>query len=173
MTSILIKNGRVIDPKNKIDKVLDILVADGVIKKIAKKITEASSETIDATGLLVTPGLVDLQVHLREPGREDKETIETGSRAALSGGITSVVAMPNLTPVADNQSVIEFIVKRARELNFINIFPAGAITKNQGGDSLAEIWEMKNSGAVAITDDGADVEDPGVLLKAMYYAKTH
>ena len=130
-----------------------------------------ADEVIDAKGLLVTPGLIDLQVHFREPGREDKETLETGSRKAIAGGITSVVTMPNLTPVADNQTVIEFIVSRAKALNLINIFPTGAITKGQEGKRLSEMWEMKNSGAIAVTEDGYDVQDEGLLLRAMRYAK--
>ena len=90
-----------------------------------------AEKTIDATGLVITPGLIDMQVHLREPGREDRETIETGSRAALAGGVTSIVCMPNVTPIADNQTVIEFILKRSRELDLVNVYPTGAITKDQ------------------------------------------
>lgn len=173
MSNLLIQNGHVIDPANGINGVRDVLVIDGKIAQVAKKITpKARVKKIDATGLVVTPGLIDMQVHLREPGREDKETLETGSWAALAGGVTSVVAMPNLAPVADNQTVIEFIVKRTRELNLINIYPTGAITKRQEGAMLAEINEMKRSGAIAITDDGADVQDAGILKRAMEYAKT-
>jgi dihydroorotase len=172
MTSLLIKNGHVIDPANKIDGVFDVLVKDGKIAKVDKKISDKADETIDASGLTVTPGLIDLQVHLREPGREDKETLETGSKAALAGGITSVVAMPNSTPAADNQTVIEFVVKRARELDLINIYPSGAITKAREGNRLAEINEMKNSGAIAVTDDGSDIQDENVLRLALQYAKT-
>src|SRR6202044_39003 len=108
----------------------------------------------------------------REPGREDIETLETGSRAALAGGITTVVTMPNTAPVADNQTVIEFVLKRAKELDLINIFPAGSITKNEEGAMLAEMRELKNAGAIAVSDDGVDVENPGVLLNAMEYAAT-
>ena len=173
MSEILIKNGRVVDPKNNRDEIADILVADGVIKEIAVGIKNSAAEVIDATGLVVAPGLIDLQVHLREPGREDRETIETGSRAAIKGGVTSVVAMPNSTPTADNQSVIEFVIKRAREVGLINVYPTGAITKDQEGSLLAEMWELKNSGAVAVTDDGVDVQNAGMLRNAMEYAKTH
>lgn len=172
MTTLLIQNGHVIDPANKIDEPCDIFVRNGRIEKIAKTISDKADEVIDAKGLIVTPGLIDLQVHLREPGREDRETIETGSRAALAGGVTSVVAMPNTSPVADNQSVIEFIINRARALDLINVYPAGAITRDQSGGMLAEINELKNAGAIAITDDGVDVQDEGLLRRAMEYAKT-
>lgn len=170
--TLLIKNGHLVDPANDIDEPRDILVVDGKVAKVEANIDETADRVIDASGLKVTPGLIDLQVHLREPGREDKETIETGSKAALAGGVTSVVAMPNSTPAADNQTVIEFVIKRAKELDLINVYPAGAITKGQDGGALAEINEMKNSGAIAITDDGFDVQDEVILRRAMEYAKT-
>lgn len=170
--TLLIKGGHVVDPANDIDGVMDVLVCDGVIATIAKDITEAADETIDASGLTVTPGLIDLQVHFREPGREDRETIETGSRAALAGGVTSVVTMPNTTPAADNQSVIEFVINRARDLDLINVYPSGAVTKGQSGAQLAELKELQNSGAIAVTDDGVDIQDEGLLRKALDYAAT-
>lgn len=173
MHSILIKNGHVVDPANQRDGVMDVLIEDGVIKEVAADITAEAEQVIDATDLTVTPGLVDLQVHLREPGREDRETIETGSRAALKGGVSTVVAMPNTTPAADNQSVIEFILKRAREVGLINVLPTGTISKGQQGDTLAELWELKQSGAVAVTDDGFDVVNPHLLRRALEYAATH
>lgn len=173
MTTLLIKNGRVIDPASKFDAVADVLVTDGKVKKIVKDISENADKIIDASGLVVTPGLVDIHVHFREPGREDMETLETGSKAALAGGVTSVVTMPNTNPIADNQTVIEFILKRAKELDLINIYPAGAVTKNEEGAMLAEMRELKNSGAVSVSDDGVDVDDPGVLLNAMEYVRTH
>ena len=170
---ILIKNGRVIDPKNNFDEIADVFLENGKIAKIEKKILEKNADEIfDAKNFLVTPGLVDLHVHFREPGREDKETIETGARAALAGGVTSVATMPNTNPVADNQSVIEFILRRAKKLNLINIFPVGAITKNSDGKILSEIVETKNSGAIAISDDGRDVQNENLLLLAMKYART-
>lgn len=171
MKSLLIKNGRVIDPRNKLDKVADVLVKDGKVAAIGKNLGQVD-QTVDAKGLVVTPGLIDLQVHFREPGREDKETIETGSMAALAGGITSAVAMPNLAPVADNQTVIEFILNRSQKLDLINIYPTGAITKQQGGSILSEINELKNSGAIAVTDDGFDVQNEALLRRAMEYVKT-
>ena len=173
MSSLLIQNGYVVDPKNDIDGVMDVLIENGKIAEVAENIKNSADETIDASGLHVTPGLIDLQVHFREPGREDRETILTGSRAALKGGVTSAVAMPNVTPEADNQSVIEFVVNRAKDVGLINIFPTGAITQGQDGDRLSEMKELKNSGAVAVTDDGSDVQNPGILRNAMEYAKTH
>ncbi len=170
--SLLIKNGRVVDPKNNIDKKLDIFIEKWKISEIWKDLKVKAKKTIDATGLTITPGLIDMQVHLREPGREDRETIETGSWAALVGGVTSIVCMPNVTPVADNQTVIEFIQKRASELDLVNIYPTGAITKDQAGQKLAEINELKKSGAIAVTDDGADVQHEGVLKRAMQYCNT-
>lgn len=172
MKSLLIKNGRLIDPKNKLDKVVDIFVEGGTVSVVGKNLKVKADKTINATGLIVTPGLIDLHVHFREPGREDKETLETASMAALAGGITSAVAMPNVNPVADNQTVIEFIINRSRKLNLINIYPVGSITKGQDGSMLAEINELKNSGAVAISDDGLDVQNEGLLRRAMEYAKT-
>ena len=172
MSTLLIHGGHIIDPKNGLDGVMDILIRDGKIAQVGKGLKEKADKSVDAKGLIVTPGLVDMHVHFREPGREDKETLETGSRAALAGGVTSVVTMPNLSPVADNQTVIEFILKRARELDLINIYPAGSITKGEAGSVLAEINELKNSGAILITDDGLDVQHEGLLKRAMEYAKT-
>jgi dihydroorotase len=172
MSTLLIKNGRVIDPKNKLDEVLDIFVKDGKVAAVGKGINETAEKTIDASGLVVTPGLIDLQVHFREPGREDRETLETGSWAALSGGVTSAVAMPNVSPVADNQTVIEFIKSRARETALINIYPTGSITRGEAGEMLSEINEVRRYGAVAITDDGFDIQKEGLLRRAMEYAKT-
>ncbi len=170
---LLIKNGHVIDPANKIDETCDVYVEDGKIKKVGKNLSESADETIDAKGLVVAPGLIDIQVHFREPGREDKETIETGSKAALAGGVTSVVTMPNTAQTTESQNEIQYIINRSKSLDLINVFPAGAITKSLGGKGLAEIWEMKEAGAIAITDDGFDVQDEGLLLKAMKYARTH
>ena len=172
MPSLLIKGGRVVDPKNGIDAIRDVFVKSGKVAAVGENLSEKADKTIDAKGLVVTPGLIDIHVHFREPGMEDKETLETGSWAALAGGITSVVTMPNTNPVADNQSVIEFILKRAQELDLIHIYPSGSITKGEKGTMLSEINELKNSGAIAITDDGSDVQDEGVLKRAMEYAKT-
>ncbi len=172
MATLLIKNGHLIDPKNNVNSKRDLFINNGKVIEVGRNLKHKASKIIDAKGLIITPGLIDMQVHMREPGREDRETIETASKAAVAGGITSVVAMPNSTPVADNQTVIEFIIKRSRELNLINVYPSGSITKNQDGETLAEINEIKNSGAVAITDDGVDIQNEGVLKRALEYAKT-
>lgn len=169
----LIINGHVIDPANNIDSVMDILIKDGKIGSVGRNIKIKTENIIDADGMIVTPGLIDIHVHLREPGREDKETIETGLRSALAGGVTSVVSMPNTTPVTDSQSMVEFQIKRAKELNLANLYPAGAITKESQGKELSHIWEMKNSGIVALSDDGLDIQDEGILRKALEYAKTY
>ncbi|HIQ56598.1 TPA: dihydroorotase [Candidatus Gracilibacteria bacterium] len=174
MTSFVLTGGHVVDPKNNIDKKCDILVKNGVIIKISENIAvEIGVEEINVSGKYIFPGLIDLQVHLREPGREDKETIESGLKSALCGGITSVVSMPNTTPVTDSQAAVEFQISRAEKLNLGNLYPAGAITKGQKGKEISEMWEMKNSGIVATTDDGVDVQNEGILEKAMEYAKTH
>lgn len=170
METYLIKNGRVIDPANKLDKVTDILVKDGKIAEIKTGIKAAGAKVIDAKGKLVTPGLVDIHVHLREPGREDKETIETAMRAALKGGVTSLMSMPNTTPVTDNQTVVEYQLSRAKKLNLCHLYVSGTITR--GVDHISEIRELKLTGAVALTDDGYDVQNEGVYLHAMEWAKT-
>ncbi len=133
MTSMLIKNGRVVDPANKVDKVADILVENGKIAKVAPGISREADETIDAKGLVVTPGLIDMHVHLREPGREDKETIATASMAAAHGGFTTIVGMPNTTPDADNQTVIEFVMSKAGKEAIVNVLPVGSMTKKRQG----------------------------------------
>ncbi len=174
MSKILIQNGRIIDPANNLDTQTNILIENGKITKIGKTITKDSKTVvIDAKNKIVSPGFIDIHVHLREPGREDKETIHTASRSAAKGGITSVVAMPNTTPVADNQTVIEYVLSKARKESIINIFASGKITKGELGDTLAEIWELKKTGAIAVSDDGYDISDLGLYRKAMQYCKTH
>jgi dihydroorotase len=172
--TLLIKNGHVIDPAQNMDEKADILIEDGKIKKIGKNLAApAKTKTIDAKGKIVSPGFIDMHVHLREPGREDKETIHTASRAAAKGGITTVVGMPNTTPIADNQTVIEFILSKAKKESLVNIQACGAITKGEKGQEIAEIWEMKQSGAIAVSDDGFDIQNLNVYRKALQYCKTH
>ena len=169
--STLIKNWRVIDPANNRDEVCDILIEHWKISKIWKHLDALVENTIDASGLVVSPGFIDMQVHLREPGREDQETIETGCRAALAGWVTSIVCMPNVKPTADNQTVIEYIISKASKLDLARVYPTGAITKWLWGSELAEMNELKSSWAVAVTDDGLDVQDENILRRAMQYAK--
>lgn len=170
MNSYLIRNGRVIDPSQGHDAVVDLLIDNGTVAAMGKGICSKNATVIDANGMIVTPGLVDIHVHLREPGREDKETIETGLRSALAGGITSVVSMPNTTPEVDNQTVVEYQQSKAKKLNLARLFVCGKITKN--GQRMTEMWELKNTGAVAVSDDGSDVEDECLLLHAFEWAKT-
>ncbi|MCX5697121.1 MAG: dihydroorotase [Candidatus Omnitrophica bacterium] len=168
---ILIKHGRVIDPANKIDQVLDILVEDARISRVAKEIKVKADTVIEAKGKIVMPGLVDMHVHLREPGREDKETIETGTRASLKGGVTSLLAMPNTIPAidsADNVKLIKEIIKKTAQ---VNVFISGAITKGRLGRELTDIARLKAEGVVAITDDGVSVDDETLFSEALKEAK--
>ncbi len=168
--AILIQNGRVIDPSRGIDAVQDVLVKDGVIAAVGKNLAANGAKTVDAKGLVVSPGFIDLHVHLREPGFEYKETIATGSMAAAAGGFTAVCCMANTKPVNDNASVTRFILEKAAAVNGARVHPIGAITKGLKGEELAEIGEMKKAGVVALSDDGRCVMDARVLRHAMDYA---
>jgi dihydroorotase len=171
MSTILVKKGHVIDPTTKMNGRFDILIENGKITRIGKRLNIKAKKVFDASGLTVVPGLIDMHVHVREPGREDKETIETVSAAAAAGGFTTIMAMPNTRPVADDQTVIEYIKRKAAEVSQVTILPIGTITKSMDGEGLAEMSDMKKSGAVAISDDGVDVEDSLLLREAMKYAK--
>ena len=170
MSSILIKKGRLIDPANGVDAVKDILVKDGKVAEISDNIEENADKVIDATGLVVMPGLIDLHVHFRDPGYENKETIATGSRAAAMGGFTTVCAMPNTNPVTDNAIMIEYALSPKRDA-VVNVLPIGAITKGQKGEELADIGQMAAAGACAISEDGRSVDDPALMKNAMRYSK--
>src|SRR5689334_25304998 len=139
MASILIKNGRVIDPASGTDRVADVLIADGKVAQVAPNLSASGAETYDAGGMIVAPGFIDMHVHLREPGFEHAENIESGSRAAAAGGFTSVCCMPNTKPVNDSATVTSYIVEQARKKAVINVFPIGAITKGSAGEELAAI----------------------------------
>lgn len=169
---ILIKGGRVIDPENGIDKVTDVFIDKGVISEIGinPEIEGIEMEVIDAAGKIVSPGLVDMHCHLRDPGQEYKEDIETGTRSAVMGGITSIACMPNTKPAADNEAVISYIINKAKEVGYVNVYPIGAVSKGLKGEELAEIGEMKFAGAVAISDDGRPVTESGLMRRAMEYA---
>lgn len=170
MSSILIKGGRLVDPKNNVDKVTDMLVKDGKVAKISENITENADKVINAEGLVVMPGLIDLHVHFREPGYEKKETIATGSRAGAMGGFTTVCQMPNTDPVTDNAIMIEYALSPKRNA-VINVLPIGAITKGQKSEELADIGQMAAAGACAISEDGKSVADPALMKNAMRYSK--
>jgi dihydroorotase len=167
---ILIKNGRVVDPANNLDGVRDILIEGSKISAVSKKIGE-KIKTIDARGRLVLPGLIDMHVHLREPGREDAETIETGTAAAVHGGFTGVACMPNTTPPIDNAGVVEFILSQAEERGYIRVYPVGAITRGLAGEELSDIGELFSAGIAAISDDGEPVKDGDLMRRALEYAK--
>jgi dihydroorotase len=170
---LLVKNGRVIDPSNGLDDNLDILVDEGKIVEICRGGNEEDGVTqiIDARDKVVVPGLIDMHVHLREPGHEYKETIRTGCQAAASGGFTSIACMPNTNPVNDNQSVTDYILDRTRREGYVNVFPVGAITKGLRGESLTEMGELKNAGALAVSDDGRAVKNSELMRRGMEYAR--
>lgn len=168
---LILRQGRIVDPSQKLNKVADLGVEDGRIAEIAPKIRKKGRKEIDARGLLVFPGFIDMHVHLREPGREDSETIETGTNAAARGGFTAVACMPNTQPVNDSEAVTSFILERAREVSKIAVYPVGAITKGSQGKTLAEIGEMYRTGIVAISDDGHPVQDSQVMRRAMEYSR--
>jgi dihydroorotase len=168
---LILRQGRVVDPLQKLNKVVDIGVDEGHVAEIATKIRKKGRKEIDARGLTVLPGFIDMHVHLREPGREDSETIESGTNAAARGGFTGVACMPNTQPVNDSEAVTSFILERAREVSKIAVYPIGAITKGSQGKMLAEIGEMYRSGIVAISDDGHSVQDNQVMRRAMEYSR--
>ena len=170
MTTLLIKNGRVIDPANKIDKITDVLIQDGKIKSIGKQSCKAD-RIIDAKGLIVTPGLIDMHVHLREPGKEDEETIASGSAAAINGGFTSVACMPNTDPAIDNEASAEFVYLQAKRAGKANVFPIGAVTKNRKGEELSEMGQLYRGGAVGFSDDGEPIKGAEVMRRALEYSK--
>jgi len=168
--TILIKGGQVVDP-GRVNGPADVLIENGKIAAVGPKLkAPADAKVIDATGKVVTPGFIDLHVHFREPGFEYKETIQSGTAAAVAGGFTSVCCMPNTSPVNDNQSITEFILEKARAAGNANVFPVGAITKGSEGKELAEIGDLRRAGCVAISDDGLPVMNSLVMRRAMEYA---
>jgi dihydroorotase len=172
-SGLLIKNGRVIDPANGIDKKCDVLIADGKIAEVGKvgpQVEKSVQKVIDAAGKLVTPGLIDIHVHFREPGDEEEETIASGSAAAVAAGFTSVVCMPNTNPPIENETDVEYIHRKARQARKTHVYTMGAITKKREGVELAEMGFMAEAGAVGFTDDGNGVQNPAVMLRAMKYA---
>src|SRR5262245_3019525 len=171
MTTLRIGNGRVIDPSQAIDQVTDLWVSGDRVLHVGPRPDLRPDRTIDAAGKIVCPGLIDMHVHLREPGREEDETIATGTAAALAGGVTSVACMPNTEPATDSQASAEFIILQAKRAGNANVFPVGAITKGRKGAELAEIGGLVDGGAVAFTDDGSPVVSAEVMRRAMEYCR--
>ena len=170
---ILFRGGRVIDPSRNTDGPADLLVADGRIAGVGHNITPPEGATVtDIPGLVVGPGLIDLHVHLREPGQEDLETVATGAMAAAAGGFTAVCAMPNTDPVTDNQATVGFIVRQSMRAAKARVYPIGAVTLGQKGEKLAEFGEMVGAGAVAVSDDGKPVASSHMMRTALEYART-
>jgi len=172
MPALLIKNGRVIDPASGHDAVADVWIEDGVIKGVGPNQSPANAEVFDTTGLIVAPGFIDMHVHLREPGFEHSETIESGARAAAAGGFTSICPMPNTAPVNDSPTVTTYIIEKARRHAVVNVFPIGAITRGSKGEELAAIGSMRQAGAVAISDDGRPVMNAQLMRRAMEFARS-
>jgi len=171
MNRILIKNGHIVDPGSGKDGVLDILVEDGKIREVNRNLKVENARVIDCTGKYVFPGFIDMHTHLREPGEEYKEDISTGSNAALHGGFTTVLAMPNTKPPIDSRGLVEFIIRRSKEEKKSEVFPVGAITKGREGRELAEIGDMREGGAIAFSDDGDWVKNSSIMRRALEYSK--
>src|ERR1700681_2855008 len=172
MSATIIRNGRVIDPANNRDEIVDLAIVDGRIAERPEVRGEKSEvEEIDASGLIVAPGLIDVHVHLREPGLGHKETIGSGARAAAAGGFTTIVCMPNTSPVADSPATIAWIKDRAAEVACVNVLPTGAISKNIAGEELAPIGSLAQAGVVAITDDGRCIQNHELMRRAVEYAR--
>jgi dihydroorotase len=172
MSATIIRNGRVIDPANKRDEVADLLIVDGKIGSLSQLSTlNSQPDEIDASNLIVSPGLIDMHVHLREPGFGHKETIESGAQAAAAGGFTTIVCMPNTSPAADNPSTIAWITNRACSIACVNVLPTGAISKNLAGEELAPIGSLAQTGVIAITDDGHCVQNHEVMRRAVEYSR--
>ena len=171
MRTIQIKGGRLIDPSQQIDRIADLWLVDGRVSGVGDGHEEGAEVVIDATGLIVCPGLIDVHVHLREPGNEEDETIASGASAALAGGVTTVACMPNTLPALDSQGAAEFVVLQARRAGKANVYPVGAVSKGRKGEELAELGQLVAGGAVAFTDDGAPVASASLMRRALQYAK--
>ncbi|BDG60689.1 dihydroorotase [Caldinitratiruptor microaerophilus] len=171
MSKLLLKGGRLLDPRAGVDRVADVLITDTVIAAIGEDLTDPAARVVDCRGLVVTPGFIDLHVHLREPGEEWKEDIASGTRAAARGGFVAVCAVPNTRPVIDNAALVRFVVEKAAREAAVKVWPYGAVTKGQKGEELAELGEMAAAGAVGFTDDGHPIERAEVMRLALLYAR--
>jgi dihydroorotase len=171
MTTLRLANGRVIDPSQGLDRVTDLWLDGDTVLAVGPQGGRTADRTIDATGLIVCPGWIDMHVHLREPGREEDETIATGAAAAIAGGVTSVACMPNTEPAIDSQAAAEFVYLQAERAGFANVFPVGAVTKGRDGKELAEIGGLVDGGAVAFTDDGSPVSSAEIMRRALEYSR--
>ncbi|HOY09096.1 MAG TPA: dihydroorotase [Candidatus Omnitrophota bacterium] len=169
--AVLIKNALIVNADKMDPNLQDILIDKGLIVRVGPGLPDGQARVMDVKGKHVFPGLIDLHVHLRQPGREDKETIETGSRAAVKGGFTTIVCMPNTKPVIDNAMIVEAVVKEARRVGLLNIIPAGAMTRGQNGEELTDMFELKEAGCLALTDDGRSVANSQTLRLALDYAR--
>jgi dihydroorotase len=172
MSRLLIRGGRVIDPAVGLDDDRDVLIADGVVQDVGKRVAARGAEVVEAGGLVVCPGFIDAHTHLREPGREDKETIATGTAAAAAGGYTAVCAMPNTDPVNDTAGITRLILERAREAALVRVYPIGAITRGSRGEELAEYGDLRDAGCVAVSDDGRPVASARMMRRALEYAQS-
>jgi dihydroorotase len=171
MTTLRIANGRIIDPSQGIDQVVDLWIENDRVLDVGPHHDRRADRAIDATGLIVTPGWIDMHVHLREPGREEDETIATGAAAAIAGGVTTVACMPNTEPAIDSQASAEFVYLQAKRAGFANVLPVGAVTKGRRGEELAEIGGLVDGGAVAFTDDGSPVSSAEIMRRALEYSR--
>lgn len=171
MSKILLRSCRVLDPKTKFDEVTDILISENRIAKIDKNLKPGDAQLIDASEMIVTPGLIDLHCHLRDPGRPDEETIETGAKSAVAGGFTSICCMPNTEPSIDNEGIVNYIYKEATRVALCRVFPIGAITKKRAGKEIAEFGELIKAGVKGFSDDGDTVSNTKVLRHALEYSK--
>lgn len=165
--TILLKNGNVIDYASRLNEKMDILIEDNKITKIAKQINESADQVIDCTDLSIMPGMIDMHCHLREPGFEHKETIETGSRSAVKGGFTTICPMPNTKPTPDSTIVLSKIIEEGKRVNLCNVLPFASVTKGEKGEELVDFEELKKAGAIAFSDDGMPVENAAMIRKAM------
>jgi dihydroorotase len=172
VSRLVIKNGRVVDPASSFDRICDVAIENGIVREIAANIDAGGAEIFDASGQIVAPGFIDIHVHLREPGFEHAETIESGTRAAAAGGFTSICCMPNTQPINDNATVTNYIRDRARRFSPVNVYPIGAITKGSAGEELSSIGSMKQAGIVAISDDGKPVMNARLVRRAMEFARS-